>query len=117
MKVQADQIKRPRLIEPFFNEELTPDNEFVTYIDTSIQKDSTPFIIIPKTDFKLNPFVSWFNRYEDVLVGLWSTNYSSHSDFLRRCSSSEFNAFTKWVVELYYSTYKSCKCRIRVTVG
>ncbi len=33
MQVNQSQIKRPRLIEPFFNEDLTPDNNFVTYID------------------------------------------------------------------------------------
>ncbi len=48
MKVQADQIKRPRLIEPFFNYELTPDNEFVVYIETSVSKNSTPSQIIQK---------------------------------------------------------------------
>ena len=35
MQVNQNQIKRPSLIEPFFNEELTPDNEYVTYIDCS----------------------------------------------------------------------------------
>ena len=40
MQVNQNQIKRPSLIEPFFNEELTPDNEFVTYIDCSIKSSS-----------------------------------------------------------------------------
>ena len=33
MQVNKEEIKRLSLIEPFFNEELTPENEFVTYID------------------------------------------------------------------------------------
>ena len=52
MKVQADQIKRPRLIEPFFNEELTPDNEFVVYIETYVSENSTPKTIIQKNTEK-----------------------------------------------------------------
>ena len=35
MQVNQNQIQRPQLIESFFNEELTPDNEYVTYIDCS----------------------------------------------------------------------------------
>ncbi len=52
MKVQADQIKRPRLIEPFFDKELTPDNEFVVYIETTVSKNSTPSTIIQKNPKK-----------------------------------------------------------------
>ncbi len=33
MQVNIKAIKRPKLITPFFNEEITPDNEFLTYID------------------------------------------------------------------------------------
>ena len=33
MQVNKQNIQRPSLIEPFFNKELTPSNEFVTYID------------------------------------------------------------------------------------
>ena len=33
MQVIKENIKRPSLIQSFFNEELTPSNEFVTYID------------------------------------------------------------------------------------
>jgi hypothetical protein len=35
MQIQTDQIKRPRLIEPFLHLELTPTNDFVEYIDTT----------------------------------------------------------------------------------
>ena len=40
MQINQNQIKRPRLIEPFFDKELTPDNEFVSYIDCSISSQS-----------------------------------------------------------------------------
>jgi len=40
MQVNQNQIKRPSLIEPFFDKELTPDNEFVTYINCSISSQS-----------------------------------------------------------------------------
>ena len=33
MQVNTNNIQRPTLMEPFFNKELTPDNEFLTYID------------------------------------------------------------------------------------
>ena len=33
MQVNKQNIQRPKLIEPFLNEELTPSNDFVTYID------------------------------------------------------------------------------------
>jgi hypothetical protein len=33
-------IKRPRLFEPFFNEEILPDNSFLTYIYTTGIKNS-----------------------------------------------------------------------------
>ena len=36
MQVNQNQVQRPKLIEPFFDKELTPDNEVVTYIDCSI---------------------------------------------------------------------------------
>ena len=35
MKVQTDQLKRPKLIEPFFDKELLPDNSFCIYIEVS----------------------------------------------------------------------------------
>ena len=45
MQVTKEEIKRPKLFEPFFDKELTPQNEFVTYIDctnrsTNAKKDS-----------------------------------------------------------------------------
>ena len=40
MQIDKNQIKRPSLIEPFFDKELTPDNEFVTYIDCSTNAQS-----------------------------------------------------------------------------
>ena len=33
MQVNKQNIKRPSLIESFFNKELSPSNEFITYID------------------------------------------------------------------------------------
>ena len=41
MKIQSKDIKRPKLIEPFFHTELLPDNSYVTYIKTSSQKSAT----------------------------------------------------------------------------
>jgi len=46
MQVNKQNIKRPKLIEPFFNEELTPSNDFVTYIDCTY----TPSNIVYKKD-------------------------------------------------------------------
>jgi len=40
MQVVQNQIKRPKLIEPFFDKELTLDNEFVTYIDCTQRSTS-----------------------------------------------------------------------------
>ena len=40
MQVNQNQIQRPKLIEPFFDKELTPDNEIVTYIDCAINVQS-----------------------------------------------------------------------------
>jgi hypothetical protein len=36
MQINQNEIQRPTLITPFFGQELTPDNEYLTYIDTSI---------------------------------------------------------------------------------
>ncbi len=69
MKVSADQIKRPRLIEPFFNEELLPNNEFVVYIETTNDKVSTPKHSLP--NISLNPdedFYSWCKRNLKYLI-------------------------------------------------
>ena len=41
MKIQSKERKRPRLIEPFFNTELLPDNSYVTFINTTSQKNVT----------------------------------------------------------------------------
>ena len=46
MQVNKQNIQRPRLIEPFLNEELTPSNDFVTYIDCTY----TPSNIVHKKD-------------------------------------------------------------------
>ena len=35
MQINKDEIQRPTLITPFLSEELTPDNEFLTYVDTN----------------------------------------------------------------------------------
>ena len=35
MQINQNEIQRPTLITPFFGQELTPDNEYLTYIDTS----------------------------------------------------------------------------------
>jgi hypothetical protein len=35
MQINQNEIQRPTLITPFFDQELTPDNEYLTYIDTS----------------------------------------------------------------------------------
>jgi hypothetical protein len=35
MQIQQDQIKRPRLIEPFLHLELTSSNDYVDYINTT----------------------------------------------------------------------------------
>jgi len=40
MQVNKNQIQRPSLIEPFFDKELTPDNDYVTYIDCSTNSSS-----------------------------------------------------------------------------
>ena len=40
MQVNKQNIKRPSLIESFFNEELTPSNDFVTYIDCSTKSSN-----------------------------------------------------------------------------
>ena len=41
MQIQVEDIKRPKLIEPFLNVELLPDNSYVTYINTTSQKNVT----------------------------------------------------------------------------
>ena len=41
MQVNINNIQRPTLIEPFLNEELTPDNEFLTYIDCTTNLSNT----------------------------------------------------------------------------
>lgn len=46
MQVNKQDIQRPRLIEPFLNKELTPSNDFVTYIDCTY----TPSNIVHKKD-------------------------------------------------------------------
>lgn len=40
MQVNRENIQRPSLITPFFNMELTPDNEYLTYIDTMNESKS-----------------------------------------------------------------------------
>ena len=40
MQVNQNQIQRPLLIELFFDKELTPDNQFVEYIDCSTNSSS-----------------------------------------------------------------------------
>jgi len=35
MQINKDEIQRSTLITPFLSEELTPDNEFLTYVDTN----------------------------------------------------------------------------------
>ena len=40
MQVNKQNIKRPSLIEPFFNEELTPSNEFLIYIDCTTKSSN-----------------------------------------------------------------------------
>jgi len=42
MQIQVEDIKRPKLIEPFFNLEILSDNSYVTYINTTRQKNVTP---------------------------------------------------------------------------
>ena len=54
------EIKRPRLIEPFFNEELLPDNSYATHIET-VKKDSvTPDAYLSKKEIK-----NKYNRFID----------------------------------------------------
>ena len=40
IQVNKNQIQRPSLIEPFFDKELTLDNDYVTYIDCSTNSSS-----------------------------------------------------------------------------
>lgn len=35
MQINQNEIQRPTLITPFFGKELTPDNEYLSYVDTS----------------------------------------------------------------------------------
>lgn len=41
MQIKTDDIKRPQLITPFFTFDLTLDNEFFTYIETTNQNSVT----------------------------------------------------------------------------
>ncbi|WP_434656966.1 hypothetical protein [Sulfurimonas sp. NW9] len=40
MQVKQENIKRPSLIEPFLNMELSPTNEFIKYIDCSVKSSN-----------------------------------------------------------------------------
>ncbi len=40
MQVNKENIQRPSLIEPFFNLELSPTNEFIQYIDCSVKSSN-----------------------------------------------------------------------------
>ncbi|MEN4046988.1 hypothetical protein [Sulfurimonas sp. NWX367] len=40
MQVKQENIKRPSLIEPFLNMELSPTNEFMQYIDCSVKSSN-----------------------------------------------------------------------------
>ena len=40
MQVNKQNIQRPRLIEPFLDKELTPSNNFVTYIDCTTKSSN-----------------------------------------------------------------------------
>jgi len=68
MQIIQNQIKRPLLIESFFDKELTSNNEFVTYIDctqssaSNVNDDSnvTPFSHNIKNSLKTKKFATHF---------------------------------------------------------
>ena len=105
MKVQADQIKRPRLIEPFFDKELTPDNEFVVYIETSVSKNSTPKHSLPKIFVRPDDtYHIWKDRNIDFYAKKWDSSVSSYDELKLNWSRENLESFHDWLFEefLFY---------------
>jgi len=78
MQIQVEDIKRPKLIESFFNVELLPDNSYATYINTTSQKKCHSCCHNIKKSLKSKKFnVALSHKYHQVRLRMNENRFIS----------------------------------------